>query len=81
MFLSYYSKIKLQQIVSIIVWNIWQIDGLTGMIPMEQSLPIKKLTPKQKKIAEQRLLEKGTLCIIFDWKHDNTVKFIDLIRG
>lgn len=70
----------LKQIVNIIVWNIWQMDGLTGMIPMEQTLPTKKLTAKQKRVAEQELLEKGTPCIIFDWKHDNIVKFRDLTK-
>lgn len=70
----------LERIVDIIVWNIWQMDGLTGMIPMEKSLPIKKLTPRQKKIAKQELLEDGTPCIFFDWKHNNTVKFIDLAK-
>lgn len=70
----------LKKIVDIIVWNIWQMDGLIGMIPMEQSLPTKKLTAKQKKLAEQELLEKGTPCIIFDWKSNNPVKFMDLTK-
>ena len=68
----------LKNIANIIAWNIWQMDGLTYMVPY----------PKDRKHQIQCDLfedvEKKTIdyyCKVFDWRSNNSLKFYKLISG
>ncbi len=73
-------KIEYTEIVNIIVWNIWQMDGLTGTIPYSEV----------KKEENQTLLggvfEEGTAedakppCKIFDWRENHSVTYLQLLE-
>lgn len=60
----------LKKIVNIIVWNVWQMDGLTGTVPL--GAPV----VEQEQIAMDLFGEEGDrkkteapeLCRIYDWK-------------
>ncbi len=73
---------ELAEIAEIIVWNIWQMDGLTGFIPFAK--PIEKraqmefdfdATPQE---DTQPKTEKE--CRIFDWQNNKTITFNSIKR-
>lgn len=75
------TKNELEQVANIIAWNIWQMDGLTGMIPF----CIKKT--KQHNLFDfslyggaEKQIETPCECKIFDWRAKcslifNSIKF------
>lgn len=73
----------LRKIANIIVWNFWQMDGITDTIPYgnaeseegEQTSFFDIIMP-----AEEE--EKKTpICRIFDWRSNESVKYTDLKKG
>ena len=97
-FIDYY-KVKfgkmpqlksLQNIASIISWNIWQMDGLKGVIPdsccrVQQT--VQNLFDSSVTIQECEgcqngniLKHNGTYCNIMDWSSNKTVTFISLLK-
>ena len=69
---------ELRKIANIIAWNIWQMDGLTGMVP---------LLRRQKANRQMNLFEafgigaaeeiemEGIPCRIFDWRTKESVEY------
>nr|WP_309757384.1 restriction endonuclease subunit M [Flavobacterium sp.] len=80
----------IQKIAQIISWNIWQMDGLKGVIPnsckdeivevsdfFETKTEIKKCTG----CATQNIkLHNGIYCTIMDWDIEKPIKFISLLE-
>ena len=70
----------LRKAVNIISWNIWQMDGLTGMIPFS--------VPKQEYLQtsffdffnSESAERTAPMCRIMDWRKDRSVSY-DEIKG
>ena len=78
-------------IAEIISWNLWQMDGLKGVIPnschedvhVEQSLfgdEEEVRVPCKGCETDDIRRHNGTYCKIMDWENGKTIKFIDLIK-
>ena len=81
----------LKEIVTIISWNIWQMDGLKFVIPnschFEEMVQMSLFEEYQE---EPEFCEgcktgnnhrhNGIYCKIKDWKKNKTIRFIDLMR-
>lgn len=72
-----------QAIIRTIVWNLWQMDGLTGKIPYcreddweETSLFDHGAGPEQ-----QDKLNWQPWCRIYDWRRDNSLLYRDVNTG
>ena len=97
-FIDYY-KVKfgkkpqlksLQYIASIISWNIWQMDGLKGVIPESchsvqqtvQSLFDSNITVQECEGCQKGniLKHNGTYCKIKDWSSNKTLTFVSLLK-
>jgi hypothetical protein len=80
----------IQNIARIISWNIWQMDGLKGVIPnscKEESIEIADFFETKKEIkkckgCENRniKLHNGIYCNIMDWEIEKPIKFISLLE-
>lgn len=82
---------SLQYIASIISWNIWQMDGLKGVIPeschsVQQT--VQSLFDSSVTIQECEGCQKGNIlkhngiyCKIKDWNSNKTLTFISLLKG
>jgi len=84
-------KELLRKFADIISWNIWQMDGLKGVIPdschddeqVEVSLFGEETSTVTKcPGCEKDMITKhnGTYCLIMDWEKGKTVRYIDLIK-
>lgn len=84
---------SLNYIAYIISWNVWQMDGLKGVVPdscadkvqIEQSLfdgPIETVIPCEGCTKDDIRRHNGTYCLIRDWTKGKkeTIRFIDLIK-
>ena len=81
---------SLQNIASIISWNIWLMDGLKGVIPGSchsvqqtvQDLFDSKVTIQECKGCQKGNIHKhnGTYCKIMDWNSNKTLTFISLLK-
>lgn len=60
----------------IISWNIWQMDGLKGVIPLSCSENCKVC--KSKKVSLKN--HDGIYCKIMDWKEGKSIYFVDLVK-
>lgn len=82
---------SLQYIASIISWNIWQMDGLKGVIPgschseqqtsqnlFDSSVTIQKCEGCQKGNIQNH---NGTHCMIKDWSSNKTQTFVSLLEN
>ena len=81
---------SLQYIASIISWNIWQMDGLKGVIPgscrrVQQT--VQNLFDSSTTIQECEGCQKGdilkhngTYCKIKDWRSNKTLTFVSLLK-
>lgn len=84
------TKVQMRKIAEIISWNIWQMDGLKGVIPgscrdmkiTEYSLFETKTTIQKCKGCETNDIynHNGIYCKIKDWKSRKTIYFIDLLN-
>lgn len=80
---------SIQNIAKIISWNIWQMDGLKGIIPNSCKTKIVEEyilfdAKKQEKKCDgctKNLMHKhnGIYCKIMDWGNQQPIRFIDLI--
>lgn len=81
---------SLQYIAEIVSWNIWQMDGLKGVVPRSchnvQTIN-KDLFDTSEKIQECEGCQKGNIhkhngiyCKIKDWKEDKILTFVSLIK-
>jgi hypothetical protein len=82
---------SIQKIAYIISWNVWQMDGLKGVVPSTCTDVIKesndlfgntnKETTKCKGCETQNIkLHNGIFCNIMDWQIQKPIRFIDLIE-
>ena len=84
---------SLNYIAYIISWNVWQMDGLKGVVPdscadrveIEQTLfdgPIERVTPCEGCTKDDIHRHNGTYCLIRDWgtRDHKKIRFIDLIK-
>lgn len=74
------TKQELQNVVNIIVWNFWQMDGLSGQIPF--STPVVRNTQIDmfEELNNSREAEISKECVIYDWENNTQLLFKDL-RG
>lgn len=80
----------IQNIAEIISWNIWQMDGLKGVIPnsckneilyIEDFFETKKEIKKCKGCKTQNIKShNGIYCYIMDWDIEKPIKFISLFE-
>lgn len=80
----------IQNIAQIISWNIWQMDGLKGVIPNSCKDEILDITDffetkteikKCKGCETQNIkLHNGIFCNIMDWEIEKPIKFISLLE-
>ncbi|MDO5018325.1 MAG: restriction endonuclease subunit M [Lagierella massiliensis] len=67
---------ELINIVKIISWNLWQMDGLTYTIPYEEAVePIEQIN-----MFDFQETDKRSLCIIKDWRAKRVYTFQDLVN-
>ena len=81
---------SLMTIAEIISWNLWQMDGIKGVVPgscmdmkiTEYSLFGTNVTIQKCKGCETNDISKhnGIYCTIKDWKSNKTIQYIDLIN-
>jgi hypothetical protein len=80
----------LKNIAEIISWNIWQMDGLKGVVPnscKEESVEILDFFETRTKIMKCKgcetqniKLHNGIYCNIMDWDIEKPIKFISLLE-
>ena len=74
-------KKELQKIANIISWNIWQMDGLKGTVPMgimkEEFHQMSLFEAFQEEEEEDSASE--VRCRIYDWRRDNSVLYLKLM--
>lgn len=82
---------QLREIAEIISWNLWQMDGIKGVIPntchddvhVEESLfgdGEEIRTPCKGCTDDDIRRHNGIYCYIMDWETNKPVRFIDLIK-
>ena len=82
---------SINKIANIISWNIWQMDGLKGVVPNSCRNGVTE--KKQTLFGEEDVVvncagcqkenmrtHNGLYCIIRDWTNDKKIRFIDLIK-
>ena len=86
------SNLLLIDLAEIISWNIWQMDGIKGVVPNSCKTEILEQFSffGEKKIIGNKCVgcEKGNIlkhngkkCVIMDWEKNKKVKYISLIGG
>lgn len=100
-FVDYYTEIykkapesqELKKIANIIAWNIWQMDGLKGTVPLgkprEEVQQLSWFGDVGNSFSESDIplfeqtvsADEGAKCIIYDWRSDRSIKYSDLKKG
>lgn len=90
------TKDQARNIADIVSWNLWQMDGLKGVIPgsckegvVEDSVSSSTLMGEITKIVhhcegcqtDNISKHNGIKCMIMDWEKGKTVRFIDLFNN
>ena len=74
------NKELVRKIVNVIVWNIWQMDGLTGTIPMGEPAKDHEILMLdlfgEEESAEKN--ERSEPCRIYDWKANKSITYNSL---
>ena len=77
------NKLELRKIANIISWNIWQMDGLKGTVPVgvlkEEYHQMSLFEPVEE--IEENENESEVLCSIYDWRKGKPVLYIELGKG
>jgi len=82
---------SIKKIANIISWNIWQMDGLKGVVPnscseIVQEIPVlfeepKTITTPCEGCSKNNLKKhNGIYCIIMDWTKNEEIKYIKLLK-
>lgn len=83
----------LKKIANIITWNIWQMDGLKGTVPLgkpqEEVQQLSwfgdisnSISDGETPLFEQTIsADEGTECMIYDWRADRSIKYSELKKG
>ncbi len=75
------SRKEYQRILKIIVWNLWQMDGLTGTIPYciaEDEFQQMTLFDYFEKEEEETEQQGPPLCRIYDWRSKCSLEYIKM---
>lgn len=89
-FLKYPSLDKLKEIAEIISWNLWQMDGLKGVVPdsCHEETSEMYLFDENEVVAHQCpgcekndiSQHNGQQCLIMDWEKNEAVKYTSLTK-
>lgn len=75
---------SIQEIAQIISWNIWQMDGLKGVVPFSCG-EIKTKTVCRGCLNNNMFEHNGIYCLIMDWSSKDSknkkLRFVDLIKN
>lgn len=81
----------LVEFAKIIAWNVWQMDGLKFVIPnsccakevVEEGLFESRVVSKECEGCKKgdNFKHNGVYCKIMDWKENEVVRFVDLLKG
>lgn len=83
----------LKKIANIITWNIWQMDGLKGTVPLgkpqEEVQQLSwfgdisnSISDGETPLFEQTIsADEGIECMIYDWRADRSIKYSELKKG
>ena len=69
---------ELKKIANIIAWNFWQMDGLTGTVPLgepEEEVHQYSLFEMFDNGEDKTENKKTPRCRIFDWRADKSILF------
>ncbi len=69
------SESELKEITNIIVWNLWQMDGLTGTIPFKKPRKDQEATLIDFGLGSDDTESEGENCIVYDWINKNSLTF------
>lgn len=82
---------SIQDIAFIISWNVWQMDGLKGVVPNsceDKIVEVSDFFETKSEISKCRGCEKqqikhhnGIYCNIMDWEIEKPIRFIDLLKN
>lgn len=73
---------ELKEIVKIITWNLWQMDGITMTVPFSESPCINLQMTWFDYIDDIENKEKEAVpCKIFDWRSNNSLEFRSMLKG
>lgn len=82
---------NIQKIATVISWNIWQMDGLKGVVPnscKDETIETATIFETKTEIRKCKGCEKqnikshnGIYCNIMDWGVEKPIKFIDLMKN
>ncbi len=75
------NKSELYKIANIISWNIWQMDGLKGTVPvgiLREEYHQMSLFESIEEVEENEL---EVLCKIYDWRKRKSVLYVELGKG
>ena len=65
---------ELKEIVNIITWNFWQMDGITGTVPFKKPCE----NQGQLSLFGDDKKDDEVDCVIFDWENNKEIKYRDL---
>lgn len=72
----------LRQMANKIAWNIWQMDGLKGTVPLGKPYEeFKQMTLFEMFNMEEPAEAEAVPCRIYDWRSKTSLKFMDLKEG
>lgn len=73
---------ELLYLANIIAWNLWQMDGLKGCLPV---VPFDNVLPCQLSLFEDPSIQtcaiSGTHCKIYDWRQNRSILYKTLQKG
>lgn len=85
------SKESMLEVAGIISWNIWQMDGLKGVVPNScRDLKVtthnlfeteEEIVPCEGCLKNNIQKHNGIYCKIKDWKTGGTLKYVSLLKG
>lgn len=72
----------LKKLANIITWNIWQMDGITGMVPFGKPKDdYEQMAFFDFTQGQNNLKDDGLECVIRDWRADRTIKYRKIREG
>lgn len=76
---------ELKKVANIISWNLWQMDGLSGRVPLgdpkEEFVQPTLFDFVEEDIEQEELELVGPKCKIYDWRKNNSVLYESLKGG
>lgn len=84
------TELELKKAANIIAWNVWQMDGLKGTVPLgkprEEVQQLSWFGNVSESIGNDLFTQtvssdEGTECSLFDWRADRSMLYSDLKKG